>query len=94
MPWKEQSIMEQRKEFVLLANRNEVSLRELCRRYQISPTTAYKWLDRYKIVGLAGLKEHSRRPDQSPLRTVLAVEAQIVAARQAHSKWGARKLKR
>ena len=94
MPWKEQSIMEQRKEFVLLANKNDVNLRELCRRYQISPTTAYKWLDRYKKNGLAGLEALSRRPDQSPLRTVLAVEEQIVAARQAHPKWGARKLKR
>ena len=94
MPFQKVSIMEQRQEFVILASKDGVNLRELCRRFQISPTTAYKWLDRFKAHGLTGLQDHSRRPVQSPLRTADAVEAQVVTARQTHPKWGARKLKR
>ena len=94
MPWKEQTIMEQKLEFVLLACQEGANVRELCRRYRISPTTAYKWLDRYQQDGLAGLDERSRRPARSPLRTPDTVEAQIVVARLAHPRWGARKLKR
>ncbi len=94
MPWKEQSLMEQKREFVVLASQDEANVRELCRRYQISPTTAYKWLDRFAKYGLAGLEEQSRRPEQSPLRTVDALEAQVLRAREIHPKWGARKLKR
>jgi transposase InsO family protein len=84
--------MEQRKEFVMLAEREGANVRELCRRQQISPTTGYKWLAR--AAAQAGLADQSRRPKHSPLRSSKALTAQIVAARQAHPKWGARKLKR
>jgi len=44
MPWKAQDIMSLREEFVLLARQENVSRHELCRRFGISPQTAYKWL--------------------------------------------------
>ena len=44
------------------------SLRALCRRFEISPPTAYTWLARYATEGLAGLADHSRRPHQMPQR--------------------------
>ena len=37
MPWKEVSTMSQRHEFMLLAQQPGVSLRALCRRFEISP---------------------------------------------------------
>jgi transposase InsO family protein len=55
----------------------------LCRRFGISRTTGYKWLERYRREGSAGLIERSRRPNASPLRTTTAVNA-----------WGERKIKR
>lgn len=94
MPWKEVSIMDQRKEFVMLASKEGANVRELCRRYGISPTTAYKWLGRFSGEGEAGLGNHSRRPLNSPLCTVETLEARILEAREAHPCWGARKLKR
>jgi len=94
MPWKELSVMDQRKEFVMLASKEGANLRELCRRYEISPTTAYKWLGRFQEEGEAGLESHSRRPLNSPLRTEEALETRILEARRSHQRWGARKLKR
>ena len=47
MPWKEVSIMSERKEFVTLAvSPDRANVRELCRRFEVSAPTAYKWLRR------------------------------------------------
>jgi transposase InsO family protein len=94
MPWKEKSIMEQREEFVVLAQKEGINFRELCRRYGISPTTGYKWVERYRLAGEDGLIDQSKRPLNSPGRSPNEVEALILQIRKAHPKWGARKLKR
>lgn len=94
MSWNEKTIMEQRKEFVMFAMQEGANIRELCRRYKISPPTAYKWLERYKEMGNIGLEDRSRKPVNSPNRSIGQVEKQILKAREAHPKWGARKLKR
>lgn len=91
MPWKEMSIMDQRQEFVHLASCEGANIRQLCRRFQISPTTGYKWLARQ---GATGLADQSRRPHHTPARCVPAIEEEILAARQVHPTWGARKIKR
>lgn len=93
MPWKETSTMSLRLEFVTLASPEDANIRELCRRFGISPNTAYKWLARYRADGPAGLAEHSRRPQTSPGQTDLAMEQLVLATRQAHPAWGGRKLK-
>ena len=92
MPWKEVSTMSQRHEFMLLAQQPGVSLRALCRRFGISPPTAYKWLARYATAGFAGLADHSRRPHQMPHRTPAALEAAVLELRTQHPPWGGRKL--
>jgi len=94
MPWKEVSAVELREEFVRLASGKSSNVRELCRRYGISPTTGYKWLSRYAAEGHAGLADSSRRPQHSPGRTPPAMEERIVALRDRHPAWGARKLQR
>ena len=76
--------MSQRHEFMLLAQQPGVSLRALCRRFEISPTTAYKWLARYATEGRAGLADHSRRPHQMPQRTPTALEAAVLELRTQH----------
>jgi transposase InsO family protein len=93
MPWQEVSVMDHRREFVRMAMQEGVNRRELCRRFGISPQTGYKWLRR----GTAGdeqLADRSRRPHSSPGRSAEAVEAQVLAVRDAHSAWGARKIVR
>lgn len=93
MPWKELSAMSLRLEFVTLATADEANVRELCRRYGISPQTAYKWIDRFRTSGPAGLEERSRRPTRSPRRCKSSLEKRILMLRDAHPKWGARKLR-
>jgi len=56
MPWKEVSIMSQRLEFVTLATAENANIRHLCRSFNISPATAYKWLDRFQSDGANGLR--------------------------------------
>jgi transposase InsO family protein len=79
---------------VNLALKPEANLRQLCRRFAISPAVGYKWLDRYEREGAAGLVDRSRRPHQSPARTEAVLEERVVALRREHPAWGARKLRR
>jgi transposase InsO family protein len=92
MPWREVSVMEQRREFVRLAMQEGANRRELCRRFGIHPETGYKWLERWQ----AGqdVADRSRRPHASPQRTESAIEERVVAVRDAHPAWGARKIAR
>jgi len=92
MPWREVSIMEQRREFVELAMQEGANRRELCRRFGINPDTGYKWLGRWAANG--ELADRSRRPHASPQRTEGAIEARILSVRDAHPAWGARKIAR
>jgi transposase InsO family protein len=94
MPWKECSAMSQREEFVLLASQEGANRALLCRRFAISRKTGYKWLERFRQEGTAGLGERSRRPCESPGRTDVAMEAQVVALRHQHRAWGGRKIAR
>jgi transposase InsO family protein len=52
----------------------------------VSRPTVYKWLNRYRYEGLAGLEDRSSRPRRCPHRTPVAVEAQVVALRQSWRK--------
>jgi transposase InsO family protein len=92
MPWHEVSIMDQRREFVRLAMVEGTNRRELCRRFGIHPDTGYKWLGRWTAD--EALADRSRRPHSSPTQTDRATEERILAVRDAHPAWGARKIAR
>lgn len=94
MPWQEVSTMSLRREFINLAMQDDINMRELCRRFGISPKTGYKWLQRHREGGVQGLEDRSRRPHHSPQRTPAPVEQQVLTLRDAHPAWGGRKLKR
>jgi transposase InsO family protein len=64
----------------------------LCRRFGISPEVGYKWLGRFAANG--ELADRSRRPHTIPLRTDRAIEDRILALRDRHPAWGARKIAR
>ena len=93
MPWREVSVMEERREFVRLARQEGANRRELCRRFGIHPDTGYKWLGRF-AGGDEGLCDRSRRPHSSPARSRGAMEARVLLVRDAHPAWGARKIAR
>ena len=91
MPWSEVSVMDQRREFVRLALQDGANRRELCRRFGISPDVGYKWLARWQA-GDRELADRSRRPHVMPRRSEVAVEAEVLAVRDKHPAWGARKI--
>ena len=90
MPWDTRDAMSLKEEFVALARQPGSNKRELCRRFGISPQTAYKWLNRYEAHGQSGLQEKSRKPATSPKLTSAVLEAQVLALRQEHPAWGGR----
>jgi transposase InsO family protein len=92
MPWKTESVMDQRVEFVIRAQRREESLSQLCREYGVSRPTGYLWLERYREVGsITALAECSRRPLHTPGRTAGAIEAAVLELRDKTG-WGGPKL--
>lgn len=93
MPWKEMDAMSLRAEFVALADQPGRNVRELCRLYQISPRTAYKWMKRHKQEGEAGLQDRSKRPKRISRRTSATTEAKVLAIRK-ETGWGGRKIAR
>lgn len=64
---------------------------ELCERYRVSRPTGYKWVERWKQEGDAGLEERSRTPVGCPHRTPERLEERILALRAQHG-WGAKKI--
>lgn len=94
MPWKVDSPMSLRREFVQLASAEDANVSLLARRFKISRKTAYKWLRRADADEGEPLAERSRRPHHSPGRTSETMEQLVIALRQKHPAWGARKLKR
>jgi len=92
MPWKSETVMDQRIEFILRVKQKMESFSELCREFEISRPTGYLWLKRYEDVGsINGLREKSRRPHNSPLQTDKELEELVVSLRKKKG-WGARKI--
>ncbi len=92
MPWKAQSVMDERIRFVMEADRCQESMSGLCREFGISRPTGYRWLSRYRETGrVSDLRERSRRPSCSPLRSAEEIVDRVVSLRLAYD-WGARKL--
>jgi putative transposase len=92
MPWSETNAMEQRIQFIRdwLTRRHAVS--ELCVRYGVSRKTGYKWIERYMADGPDGLLDRSHQAQLVHNKTAPQVEQALLALRQRHPSWGAKKL--
>ena len=86
--------MEEKLRFVFEYERGERSMTELCQQYEIARETGYVWLRRYRQTGVAGLVERSRAAQGHPNQTPEEIEQMVMELRQAHMRWGPRKLKR
>ncbi len=84
--------MTERARFVLAHQQGLYSMTELCARFNVSRKTGYKWLGRFEEGGLDGLADQNRAPKTCPHQTPPEVEALLVACREAHPRWGPRKL--
>jgi len=94
MPLKVESPMSLRQEFVMFALRPDANISSLCRRFDISRKTGYKWLARSRTDPTGALLDASRRPIYSPGKTSAAIELLVTGLRGEHPAWGARKIKR
>ena len=94
MPWKELTTMSLRFEFVKFALSNSANVTQLCRRFNISRKTGYKWINRFVKEGYSGLADRSRRPKTSPNVTSDDLQKAIMQMRKRHSAWGGRKIRK
>lgn len=95
MPWKSTTVETQRRELVALMERGVLPVRELCRRFGVSPKTAYKWPARSRAGGdPAWSSDRSRRPSRSPDRVPSEVEQAVMKMASRYPDWGARKVRK
>jgi hypothetical protein len=62
-------------------------LRRAAERFQVSVSTAKRWVDRYRQFGEAGMVDRSSRPHHSPRRTSTRTERRIIKVRVVR-RWG------
>jgi transposase InsO family protein len=85
--------MEEKLRFVFEYEQGHRSMTELCQRYEIARETGYVWVRRYRERGLGGLVERSRAAWRHGNQTAAEIEQMVLELRQAHMRWGPRKLK-
>ena len=86
--------MDEKIRFICKYEDRESSMTELCHRYGISRETGYVWLRRYEQTGFDGLYERNRAARRHANQTPKDIEEMVLELRQAHMRWGPRKLKR
>src|SRR3981081_1139209 len=92
MSWRESCAMDERVSFIADQRTGSWTMTELCERYEISRTTGYKWLDRYRLEGAAGLVERSRAARVHGRATPQNIVDAIVGLRRERPSWGPRKI--
>lgn len=84
--------MEQRFQFVMRCRSEATTMAELCRQFEISRETGYKWLHRYERLGVEGLAERGRVPRTHPNATPDDVLDALRALRGEFPTYGPKKL--
>jgi putative transposase len=92
MPWRESCGMDERVSFIADHRTGLWTMTELCERYEVSRKTGYKWLERYRLEGAAGLMERSHAPHEHGRATAQNIVDAIVGLRQERPSWGPRKI--
>ncbi len=93
MPLMEKTIMDQKKEFILLWSSKRYTFTGLCQDFKISRTTGYKYVKRFQTSGMEGLEPQSRAPHHSPNKVPEEIVKRIIEIRKEHSSWGAKKIR-
>jgi putative transposase len=92
MVWRESCAMDERVRFIGDRTLGSWSMTELCELYGISRKMGYKWLDRYRREGAAGLRDRPHVPHRHGRATGLQLVDAIIGLRQERPNWGPRKL--
>jgi putative transposase len=80
--------VDERMRLVLAMERQDEPMAALCRRFGVSRRIGYKWLERYRKEGVAGLADRSRAPRHHPQAVSAAIAERCLAVRRAHPTWG------
>src|SRR5690242_18140207 len=88
MGWTETRAVDERMRFVMAAEERDLPFAVLCRQFGVSRKTGYKWLERYREAGVAGLIDRSRAPLHHPQAMPTAIAERCLEARRAHPTWG------
>ena len=91
MPWRSETVVDQRMEFVIRARREEETIATLCREFEISRPTGYLWLQRYQQAGVKGLADRSHAPVHFPGRVSAEMVAAVLTLRDEKG-WGGPKI--
>lgn len=93
MPWKEESMMDQRVKLIGDYVSGDWSVSELAVEHGISRKTIYKWVERYEAGGAAALADRSHAARSHPNRVAPETERQVLELKAARPLWGAPKLR-
>lgn len=93
MPWKETCAMDEKVRFIAAWKSGEYGKSELCRAFGISRPTADKYIERYQLAGLDGLKERSRARHSQAHALDEELVAELLGYKQRHPTWGPKKLR-
>ena len=91
MPWRKTEVENERIRLVIRHEQGE-RMSDLCREFEVSRKTGYKFWNRYKRWGPAALGDHSKRPERHPNRTTDGVAELVYAMRRRYPTWGPKKL--
>src|ERR1700721_1794930 len=92
MSWRESCAVDERVNFIADQRTGLWTMTELCERYEVSRKTGYKWLERYRLEGPAGLEERSHAARVHGRATPQHIVDAIVGLRQERPTWGPRNI--
>lgn len=92
MPWNKKTEFDQRYRFVQQARAPNACVVRLCRQWNISRKTGYKWIKRYRRDGLRGLQNRPPVAQTSLGKIGHQWRRSVRKLRQQHPSWGPRKL--
>lgn len=92
MPVTARTIVDIREEIAVLSLSEHYTVTELAEMFGVSRPTVYKYRDRYRANGRAGLSDHRRAP-KHPWRTDPALVKRIIQERTRWG-WGSKKIRR
>lgn len=93
MGWKETCAVDERMRFVLAIEAGDEPVAAVCRRFGVSRKSGYKWLERYRSEGLAGLADRSRAPRHHGCAVSAEAAERCLSVRRAHPTWGPLKVR-
>src|SRR3990170_4861467 len=88
MGWMETCAVDERMRFVMAVEERDEAFAAVCRRFGVSRKSGYRWLERYREDGVAGLLERSRAPLHHPQAMTEEIAEHCLAVRRAHPTWG------